>query len=301
MDSERSSSDFLIIDKINSCAPLPTLGTLNKSLESLIESDNSIMSQISEMIGRDPVVTAKLLHLANSIFFGFSESQPIKSIEEASFYVGLKQLSHIVASTKIIEDCSELKYLEGKLNWEAFWLHSIACAILTREVLSMAQISWDNESDYLAGLLHNIGQLVMAIVFPNEFEKLINSSLSSCEAVLEKEEELIEWDHAKIGAYYLWKNHLAADIIEAVQNHHQPRKSLKTPELSSAIQIADALARSGGILGIENQPLESTDRIQKLEGFSILFGMMPDADQNDCLQSLIMSKDRITATIKEMI
>ena len=301
MDTIKSSSDFIIIDRLNECKQLPVLRSLNTTLLSLIDSETSFMSQIAEVIGRDPAITTKLLNLANSIFFGFAESQPIKSIEEAAFYVGLTQLKHIIITTPVVEDLLDLQYLNNKINWVDFWTHSVATAILTREVLSLAEIDWDDESDYIAGLLHNVGKIVIATVFPEEFSKMLNLNSKDTLEFCEEEKKAIEWDHAKIGAYFLWKNHLAADIIEAVQNHNSPYKSLKKPELAAAIQLADHLARSADILGIESTAAPIAEEFQNLDGFMLLFGHMSEEDQNEALLALSMSKERIASTIKEMI
>jgi HD-like signal output (HDOD) protein len=259
------------------------------------------MSQIAEVIGRDPALTCKLLNLANSIFFGFSESQPIKSIEEAAFYVGLKQLNDIVISTPVIEEFEKLSYLNGEVSWKEFWIHSIGTAILTREVLSLAEIIWEDESDYIAGLLHNVGKIIIACVYPDEFSKLLKIEANSTLEFSDKEKELIHWDHAKIGAYYLWKNHLAPEIIESVQNHNTPKKALKNPELAAAIQIADHLIRTAGVKGIENIISHEPENCQELEGFDILFGHMQENQQQESLSALMLTKDRIAMTVKEMV
>jgi len=92
--------------RLKSCPRLPSLGTINSALRELLTSDRRYTSQISEVIRRDPSLTARLLRLVNSVYFGLST--PVNSIEEAVFYLGVRQIRQLAMVTPVIEDFQKL-------------------------------------------------------------------------------------------------------------------------------------------------------------------------------------------------
>ena len=146
--------------RIELCPALPSLSSINKALQGLLFAEQRFSAQISEVIRRDPSLTARLLRLVNSVYYGLET--PMTSIEEAVFYLGIRQIRQLTMVTPIIEDFQRLTS-RCSFPWREFWQHCIGTAILTREVSSAVQSSPD-ESDYVAGLVHDVGKIVMAWV-----------------------------------------------------------------------------------------------------------------------------------------
>jgi HD-like signal output (HDOD) protein len=117
------------------------------------------------VIRRDPSLTARLLRLVNSVYYGLTS--PVNSIEEAVFYLGVRQIRQLAVVTPVIEDFQKLA---GRIAfpWREFWQHCIAVAMLTREITSSI-MRLDDESDYVAGLVHDVGRIVMGSAFPQTF------------------------------------------------------------------------------------------------------------------------------------
>ena len=156
---------------------MASLKSINETLNELLNSDDSFVSQIAEVIRLDPSLTTRVLDLVNSIFFGSNNNAKISGVEEASIFLGLNRIKELLAATPVIEEVSELGKNVSSFPWVNFWKHSIGTAILTREILSLAKIKYDDESDYVAGLLHNLGKLILAITFPDLFQKLCKIKL----------------------------------------------------------------------------------------------------------------------------
>src|SRR6185436_1603885 len=154
-----------IENQLKNCPRLPSLSTINSALRELLTSDRRYTSQISEVIRRDPSLTARLLRLVNSVYYGLTT--PVNNIEEAVFYLGVRQIRQLAMVTPIIEDFQKLA---GKtpFPWRHFWQHCIATAIITREVTNITGQAVD-EADYVAGLVHDVGKIVMAAAFPEHF------------------------------------------------------------------------------------------------------------------------------------
>jgi HD-like signal output (HDOD) protein len=265
-------SDFLLIERINQCPKLASLQSINETLATLLDSDESLLHQVAEVIRLDPSLTTRVLDLVNSIFFGSDHDDKITGIEEASIFLGLNRIRELLSTTPIIEEIADLgNGNANKLPWTHFWRHSIGTAILTREILAVAEYEVEMEADYIAGLLHNLGIIILAITFPEEFDQVYTQKHINHSALTEKEQSIIGWNHAKTGAYYLWNHHISENIVEAVNFHNSPELAKIDPKLCSAVHIADQLTRRLGLKGFEKVSHECEKEMQNLSGWRILF------------------------------
>src|SRR6266508_562050 len=158
----------LVDERVKGCARLPSLRSVESALRELLNSDRRYTHQISEIIRRDPSLTARLLRLVNSVYYGLAT--PINSIEEAVFYLGVRQIRQLAMVTPIIEDFQKLAG-KAPFPWRDFWQHCIGTAILTREVISALRVPTD-EVDYVAGLIHDVGKIVLAAACPEHFDAI---------------------------------------------------------------------------------------------------------------------------------
>ncbi len=293
-------SNFLLIERINQCPKLASLKSINETLSELLDSEDSFVSQIAEVIRLDPSLTTRVLDLVNSIFFGSRDNPRISGVEEASIFLGLNRIKELLSATPVIEEITELGKNVSSFPWINFWKHSIGTAILSREVLSLAGKKYEDESDYVAGLLHNLGKLILAITFPELFQKLCKETFRDTIHAIEIEKQIIGWDHAKIGAYYLWNHHISDEVVEAIHWHNNPKESRENNELASAIQVADLLTCQLGVTGIEKCIPEKNSYL-KTDGWSVLFGDKDENELSEILESLKNTLDRVSRTLHGII
>jgi len=269
--SARLYSDAEITKRIDACPKLASLQSINRALAGLVNSEQSFNSQIAEIIRRDPSLTARLLRMVNSVYFGLTAK--VNNIEEAVFYLGLRQIRELSMATPVIEELEKINRSTLRLPWKDLWKHSIGSAIMTREILATTTLLIDDDTDYIIGLLHNVGKVVMASAFPNEFARIVGASFASAAEVAAHERELIGWDHARIGGYYLQRHQLSAEITDAVYYHNEPEAAPNHSFFAAAVQVADQLVRFAGIQGgFENVPPISDEAWTELSGWEILYG-----------------------------
>jgi HD-like signal output (HDOD) protein len=265
-------SDEVISRRIAACPKLASLQSINRALGELVRSEQSLNSQIAEVIRRDPSLSARLLRMVNSVYLGLSTR--VNNIEEAVFFLGLRQIRELSLATPVIEEIEQLQQnVAGTLPWKELWNHSIGTAILTREILASTPLHIDDDTDYLVGLLHNVGKVVMAYAFPDELQRLLESSAATPEEFARHERELIGWDHARIGAEYLRRHQLSEEIVHAVSYHNEPDRAPRHRLFAAAVQVADYLVRYKGITGGFEPvaPIEA-DAWVSLPGWRILYG-----------------------------
>jgi putative nucleotidyltransferase with HDIG domain len=217
-------------------APAPSvvqlLGLLNRT-----DVDNAA---IVEIVQRDAVLTAKLLALANSAFF--APPRPIESCDEALFYLGHDQVYRLALAIGL-GGVMNRKAAGYAMDESEFWRHSLLTAKAC-ELLTGAAPLADGAVAYTAGLLHDIGKLVL-----NQF--LAPASQVAVARVIEErgeagvvaEQTILNTNHAEVGALLLRKWSLPEHMIQAVQNHHAPQLAREV-KLSAMVALADAVAHA---------------------------------------------------------
>ena len=278
-----------IARRLGKCVLLPSLGSINGVLRELLNAEQRYTTQISDVIRRDPSMTTRMLRLVNSVYYGLTS--PVTSIEEAVFYLGIRQVRHIAVSTPVIEDLQRLP-LDHPFPWREFWQHCIATAILTREITGAVQPVQD-EVEYVAGLLHDVGRIVMAAEFPTEFAAVCARAEGSRRDIRDFEVEVLGMDHCELGAIYLKHHRLPEVIVTAAEYHAQPERAPQHPQLAAAVQLADYMVRLNGIGSSGNPATVSEAAWLQLSGWRILFPQRLEEERALLRASLKHSLERL--------
>lgn len=282
-----------IRQKLEDIPRLASLRSISSALSDLLGSEYSFTAQIAEIIRRDPSLTSRLLKLVNSVFFGIS--QKITNIEEAVFYLGMRQIRELAIATPVIEDFEKIQADVGGIQWRNLWQHSIGCALLTREILTNANILYEDDTDYLIGLLHKVGKIAMASAFPEEFSQIHSAKYESSLDLAKAEKELIGWDHTEFAAFYLKKNNLSQEIITAIRYQYEPERAERYARAAAAINIANHMLQQAAILSVEDIVPQELPDISDTQAWQILFsgkrqnGSLAQASLNHTLKRLPMT------------
>ena len=225
-----------LLDDDFSVATLP--GVYHQFQEAMT-CDNTSFAKIGEIILHDSGLTARLLKIVNSAYYGFSE--PIEKISDAISVVGTEQLSQLVLSTVVTDKFKSIP--ESVLNMESFWEHSIACGLIARELASYKS-NLDPEKFFVAGMLHDIGKIVLCSKLPLLSMRFLLDLQSQSEQIDILEEEELGFDHADLGASLLKKWNLSDFHVEMVAFHHKPNHSPHFAFEASILHFADVLANT---------------------------------------------------------
>jgi len=264
-------SEVELRKRVEACPKLASLRSIHGALADLLRNHHSQASQFAEIIARDPSLTARLLRMVNSVYFGLGTQ--VGTIEDAVLYLGLRQIRSLAMATPVLEDMSAMGADGPQVSWREFWLHTLACAFATRDILNQSDVTIDDDTDYITGLLQNVGKVVIAKVFPAEFAHLTQMPFENEAQVLAAERALLGWDHAAIGAYYLESHKIPAEIVEAVRFHHNPFQAPARKHLAAATHLADSYARLAGLTGgVEARPAPSEDELIADPSAALLWG-----------------------------
>lgn len=239
---------------------LPSLPSTYSELVSILNEDDVSVHEIGELVATDVSMTTKLLQLLNSSFFGLPNriECPLTAVK----LLGVKLIKPLILSTGVFAQF-EGKSVDG-FNLQRFMDHSIAVSNLANQI---ALVEYGEsavvEEALLAGLLHDVGKLILVDNLPEEYGKALRLSREQQIPLCDAERELIGSTHAEIGAYLLSLWSFQNEVVEAVAYHHNPLKSnVSSPSLLATIHIADALIDEAvDPSAMDRESSESTDGI----------------------------------------
>lgn len=226
-----------IIRSVNRLRPLP-----GSPLRILKELDNPSTSarQVADLISLDQALTAYLLKVANSALMGFSRQ--CSSVQEAVVRLGFKQVRSLVYSTMASGPLSA-RLAGYRLGDKGLWFHSVAVAS-SAHWLANALHYPDAEKAYVAGLLHDIGKLVLDQFVMADYNQIMEIMYTQKQPMWKVEEQLFGIDHAGVGALAGEHWQFPLELIEAIRYHHNPRMDQPHPQLAAIVNLANALAPS---------------------------------------------------------
>ena len=227
-----------IFQQIDRIRELPTLPAIVLKVNQMLQDLETTADQLRQVIETDQAMTAKILKLVNSSFYGFKST--ISSIKTAVVILGFNTIQHAVVSLSVMKSFALLKNLK-RLNIQDFWRHSLAVAIISKYLADHSDKTLSSDC-FTAGLLHDIGKLILAEYFPEHFEKIWLTTVESAISFVEAEKmENIE-NHAEIGAYLAEKWLLPQPLVDAIRHHHSVFSS--DHRASAIIGVADSLVNT---------------------------------------------------------
>jgi len=208
-------------------------------LVEVINHPRSGSADIARVIGEDQGLTGRLLKVVNSAFYSFP--RPIDTVVAAVTVVGTAQIRDLALATSVM---SMFDGVPGDLvDLESFWYHSLACGVMARTVA--AQRGEDNvERFFVAGLLHDIGHLVIYMRAGAKANQAIELARSSHRPLHECEREVLSCDHAQVGHALLSQWNFPGAFREAVGYHHSPRLASRYPVEASTVHVAEVAAHA---------------------------------------------------------
>lgn len=204
---------------VGQMATLPSRPDLFGELVRELESENASIQRIGELIGRDVAMTAKLLQIVNSSFFGLPRR--VESPAQAACYLGLNILRPVVLSSGIFSRLATP--LPAGYTIEMLTEHSLAVSRLAERMAKSVSAERQFANDaLLAGLVHDVGQLVLASGAARDFEQALALARHEGLPLHVAERQVLGTDHAAVGAYLLALWGLPASVVEAAAYHHDP-------------------------------------------------------------------------------
>jgi putative nucleotidyltransferase with HDIG domain len=243
---------------------LPSVSDATAKLLNLLHDPNVCTNKIEEILRYDPSLTANILKLSNSAYFGFRSK--IGSIKHALAAIGLRRLKKMII-TSCMQPVLNKPVPGYGLNPGELWRHSIAVSVISETLAKELDIVASDEI-FTAALIHDMGKLVLGEFVKVDMDKI--QTLSSDDVSFEAAERLVFGiDHAEIGAMVLKNWFFPEKIVDAVRWHHEPDASNKESTVVDIIHVADLISLMIGIgVGDDGLHYESSQTVISRLGLS---------------------------------
>jgi putative nucleotidyltransferase with HDIG domain len=229
-----------ILKQLDRIEDLPTLPAVAMEVNKMLLDYDTTINTLSNTIEKDQAMVSKILKLVNSAFFGLGGK--ISNISHAIVVLGFNTIRNAVVSISIIDAFSVQEGLDG-FDITNFWKHSLAVAVTNKHLAEKMGIHSADDC-FVAGLLHDMGKIVLLQHFKDLFQKVWQAVTINNLSFYEAEKSRIPIDHARIGGYLARKWQLPAILIDAIQYHHTVKANGDEPNLPMIIHVADIIVNT---------------------------------------------------------
>ncbi len=196
---------------------LPTLPTVASQLITLTAQEDTTLADISELVSKDIALSAKILKVSNSAFYSFP--QQIGSIKQAVSILGMNAVRSLVLSFSFLT--MKAGKIKSRFDFEKFWEKSLSSAVTARLILEKVK-GFDIEEVFVSGLLQNLGELILARSFPEEYDKVLRAVEDDQHDTLTAEETVFGMNHTEVGAEVARSWGFPEILLTPLQYHHKP-------------------------------------------------------------------------------
>jgi len=222
---------------INSIGNLPILPTIYMKLSRLLNTPDSSIKMISNIISEDQAIAAMVLKIVNSAAYGFYNK--IGDLRHAIVILGLTEIKNMVLAASMYKIVKEFKS-SSAFNMQEFWKHSTGCAILSRVLAETAYLK-NPEDVFTGGLLHDIGKLIHAAYLCEEFNDVVANVVETGSQMSESEKKILGFDHAQTGGALAKKWNLPRETVNMIAHHHLSYMPDTLTKEIAAVHIGNSL------------------------------------------------------------
>ena len=255
-------------ERLDEMEELRTMSAPITEILKAIDSPDTNVEDVADLLKMDSTIAMKIMRVANSI--EYARGEQTTTLKDAVIRIGLEELREIVAGIEIVD-----QNLCG-LNQCLAWDHALSVAVCSTKIAEMAE-GVDPELAFTAAILHDIGRTILQQALPDQYQKVLDTSLELGVSLELVEKRLLLSDHTSIAQTMLHSWNLPKDLVDAIANHHTLPSKLSTAcpkntKFAAIIELSNRIIHSIGIGGSGNQVVSSTEELFDLvevEGLTI--------------------------------
>ncbi len=245
---------------------LPPLPAVAARVMGLADDDRTSALDLAQVLSTDQALTARLIKISNSAYYGFARR--VGTVREAVLVLGFKQVRQLAVGASIVNSFKRNSVLDGVFDLDLFWGHSVATAVAGEAIAKKTRAARPEDA-FTAGILHDIGRLVISQVMANEFADAVRFARSNHTSLHEAETRLTGFDHAAVGRALgeQWK--FPGHLVDAIAMHHDESLTPAADGLPGVVAQANRLVLHYGLYcGFDDEgaaPAEMSTDLAALE------------------------------------
>lgn len=226
---------------VQAITTIPTLPTVVDKITRLLQNPQTSAEEIGRAITTDQALASKVLKLVNSAFYGFPGR--ISTITHAVVILGFSTVKNIVLTASIFDAFKKKQIASSRFDIDTFWFHSVACGAASQALAKYIGVS-EKEECFIAGLIHDIGKIIMCQYLPEEFSEAFGRAQTEGVLLYDAEKALFSDTHQEIGGMLSESWNLPHSLQNAVKYHHMPTPSRDHFAVTAIVHTADILVRA---------------------------------------------------------
>lgn len=234
---------------------MPTFSQSVVRILQLTSSGDAAPKELVRLVEHDPILTMRVLKLVNSAYFGLG--RPVTSIKQGVVYIGVNTIKHLAISIAAMGALPRDN--TAGFDMDAFWTHSLVTGSAARLIAQRQGVPRNDATAwFIAGLLHDIGQVVLAHGMPAAYREVLQASRARGASLIEVERQVLGVDHAEIGSLLgeHWK--LPEELVLTIARHHDAEGAADLPPLGKGVFAANQVAK------LTDQPQASISCVEPL-------------------------------------
>lgn len=263
-------------DLVNGSLELASLPEVVMRTIDLINDPDTSANEIGQVLSEDPSLTARLLKIVNSPFYGFPSR--IDTVSRAITVIGTLELLDLILATSVIKTFRGIP--TELVDMDSFWEHSLYTGVIAR-ILAGRMRAPNTERYFVAGLLHDIGALAMYCQIPDSAAHALRRAREEITPLHVIEQETLGFDHGEVGGELMRIWRLPDSLAEAVRHHHLPTRAEQHPLETAIVHLADVIACA------IHDPASETGRVPPMDPAAWELTGLPV----DCLEGLLNEAD----------
>jgi HD-like signal output (HDOD) protein len=235
-----------ILGLVNNTVELPTMPEVLVRLNEVMANPDSSAEDVAKVVQRDPAVATNILRIVNSAYYGLQVR--VSSVSLAISVMGFNMTKKIALKAAVFSVFGKRREKVSHFDPQAFWKHAVFTGIAARTLgsNSAAFAEVHAEDLYIAGLLHDIGKIILMEKASARYLGVLKKAAAEGRPDLEVEQQELGFTHADVGSVLAIKWFLPEDLAIAIRYHHRPSADPFHRSLSSLIHVADQLAWNAG-------------------------------------------------------
>jgi putative nucleotidyltransferase with HDIG domain len=232
-----------ILEKLFSAdRQLPTLPVILDKLNEMLKNPMTSNKKIADLITKDPAMVTKILKLSNSAMY--SKRQKITNLANAITFLGIEKLKTLILQISLVKVFTFSSDGIPEFSITTFWEHSLGTAYFANLMVDKLKLP-KSDNYYIAGLLHDIGKLVIYQFYPEKFTEIIHKQINENLIDTQAEEEILGVNHNDIGEFLAKKWNFNEEIINVIKSHHDANTSQTITV--AVVQVSNLFAKAAGL------------------------------------------------------
>ncbi|PIE22165.1 MAG: hypothetical protein CSA62_13875 [Planctomycetota bacterium] len=229
-------------EQIEQTVTIPTVPTTLFEIDRIVNDPDGSAAEAAEVIAKDPAIASKVLRLANSSIYGLKSQ--VCDIPHAVSILGLRVLRNLVVQATILQEFGDKGDGVADFDLDHLWDHSIKVGVAAKELARLSPLDFelDEEVAYTAGLLHDIGKILLIENSPEQYAQAIQISQERGLHLFHAEHKVFHYTHAEVGAVLAKAWNLHRNLCNGILYHHIPGKDPDSWALGCLVHVANGLA-----------------------------------------------------------